>query len=98
MNPFLNELVHSPFSVCSPVDEARTGTYRQLSQPEQLITGNEDTANDYARSHCSIGKEIVDLVLDRIRKLVGCGTESNREPAPGVHRSGDPGSPVARSS
>uniref|UniRef100_A0A8U7MNZ9 Uncharacterized protein n=1 Tax=Corvus moneduloides TaxID=1196302 RepID=A0A8U7MNZ9_CORMO len=53
------------------VDEVRTGTYRQLFHPEQLITGKEDAANNYARGHYTIGKEIVDLVLDRIRKLVG---------------------------
>jgi tubulin alpha len=47
----------------------RTGTYRQLFHPEQLITGKEDAANNYARGHYTIGKEIVDLVLDRIRKL-----------------------------
>merc|ERR1712227_119788 len=35
------------------IDETRVGTYRQLYHPEQLING----------------KEIVDLVLDRIRKL-----------------------------
>ncbi|XP_032872461.1 tubulin alpha chain-like [Amblyraja radiata] len=52
-----------------PTDQVRTGTYRQLFHPEQLITGKEDAANNYARGHCSIGKEIVDLVLDRIRKL-----------------------------
>ncbi|XP_032891369.1 tubulin alpha chain-like [Amblyraja radiata] len=51
------------------IDEVRTGTYRQLFHPEQLITGKEDAANNYARGHCSIGKEIVGLVLDRIRKL-----------------------------
>merc|ERR1712156_1033407 len=51
------------------VDEVRTGTYRQLFPPEQLITGKEDAANNYARGHYTIGKEIVDLVLDRIRKL-----------------------------
>ena len=28
-----------------------------------------DTANSHARGHYTIGKEIVDLVLDRIRKL-----------------------------
>ena len=50
-------------------DEVRTGTYRQLFHPEQLITGKEDAANNYARGHYTIGKEIVDLVLDRIRKL-----------------------------
>lgn len=57
------------------VDEVHTGTYRQLFHPEQLITGKEDAANNYARGryargHYTIGKEIVDLVLDRIRKLV----------------------------
>ncbi|KAJ9589249.1 hypothetical protein L9F63_017548, partial [Diploptera punctata] len=31
------------------VDEVRTGTYRQLFHPEQLITGKEDAANNYAR-------------------------------------------------
>ena len=51
------------------VDEVRTGTYRSLFHPEQLITGKEDAANNYARGHYTIGKEIVDLVLDRVRKL-----------------------------
>ena len=51
-------------------DEVRTGTYRQLFHPEQLITGKEDAANNYARGHYTIGKEIIDLVLDRSRKLV----------------------------
>jgi len=51
------------------VDEVRTGTYRQLFHPEQLISGKEDAANNFARGHYTIGKEIVDLVLDRVRKL-----------------------------
>ena len=51
------------------VDEVRTGTYRQLFHPEQLISGKEDAANNFARGHYTIGKEIVDLCLDRIRKL-----------------------------
>ena len=51
-------------------DEVRTGTYRQLFHPEQLITGKEDAANNYARGHYTVGKEQIDLVLDRIRKLV----------------------------
>jgi tubulin alpha len=51
------------------IDEVRTGTYRQLFHPEQLVTGKEDAANNYARGHYTIGKEIVDLVLDRIRLL-----------------------------
>jgi len=51
------------------VDEVRTGTYRQLFHPEQLISGKEDAANNFARGHYTIGKEIVDLCLDRVRKL-----------------------------
>merc|ERR1712029_1192241 len=40
---------------------------------EPTINGKEDAANNYARDHYTIGKEIVDLVLDRIRKLAdGC--------------------------
>ena len=34
----------------------RTGTYRQLFHPEQLINGKEDAANNYARGHYTIGK------------------------------------------
>lgn len=44
--------------------------YRQLFHPEQLITGKEDAANNYARGHYTVGKEIIDMVLDRTRKLV----------------------------
>jgi Tubulin/FtsZ family, GTPase domain len=47
----------------------RAGTYRRLFHPEQLISGKQDAANNYARGHYTIGKEIIDLVLDRIRKL-----------------------------
>eukprot|EP00004_Rigifila_ramosa_P014708 TRINITY_DN336_c0_g1_i1.p1 TRINITY_DN336_c0_g1~~TRINITY_DN336_c0_g1_i1.p1 ORF type:complete len:454 (+),score=113.51 TRINITY_DN336_c0_g1_i1:144-1505(+) len=50
------------------IDEIRTGAYKQLFHPEQLITGKEDAANNYARGHYTIGKEIVDLTLDRIRR------------------------------
>ncbi|KAK9504061.1 hypothetical protein O3M35_010496 [Rhynocoris fuscipes] len=51
------------------IDEVRTGTYRQLFHPEQLITGKEDAANNFARGHYTVGKEIVDHVLDKIRRL-----------------------------
>uniref|UniRef100_A0A671EHG4 Uncharacterized protein n=1 Tax=Rhinolophus ferrumequinum TaxID=59479 RepID=A0A671EHG4_RHIFE len=51
------------------IDEVHTGTYRQLFHPEQLITGKDDAANNYVWAHYTVGKEITDLVLDRIRKL-----------------------------
>ncbi|VEL18995.1 unnamed protein product, partial [Protopolystoma xenopodis] len=61
----------SPTPPCTLIstDEVRTGTYRQLFHPDQLISGKEDAANNYARGHYTIGKEIVDLVLDQIRKI-----------------------------
>ena len=34
-----------------------------------MITGKEDAANNYARGHYTVGKELVDQVLDRIRRL-----------------------------
>ena len=55
----------------------RTGTYRQLFHPEQLITGKEDAANNYARGHYTVGKEMIDQVLDKIRKLVSIYIESH---------------------
>merc|ERR1712013_144879 len=53
----------------SVIDEIRTGTYKQLFHPEQMVSGKEDAANNYARGHYTVGKEIIDLVLDRVRKL-----------------------------
>ena len=50
--------------LCS--DEVRTGTYRQLFHPEQLITGKEDAANNYARGHYTIGKEQIEVTLDKV--------------------------------
>lgn len=53
----------------SVVDEIRTGVYRNLFNPSSLITGKEDAANNFARGYYSIGGEIKDLVLDRIRSI-----------------------------
>merc|ERR1712227_1050391 len=51
------------------VDEVRTGKYGTMFHPEQMISGNEGAANNYARGHYTIGKELIDGVLDRVRKL-----------------------------
>jgi len=51
------------------VDEVRRGTYRQLFHPEQLVSGMTDAANNFARGHYTAGKEMVDIILDRVRKL-----------------------------
>uniref|UniRef100_A0A8C6SZP5 Tubulin alpha chain n=1 Tax=Neogobius melanostomus TaxID=47308 RepID=A0A8C6SZP5_9GOBI len=49
------------------VDEIRTGAYRQLFHPDQLISGKEDAANNYARGHYTIGGEMIERVMDRVR-------------------------------
>jgi len=51
------------------IDEVRNGPYRQLFNPTQLVNGKEDAANNYARGHYTVGKELVDVTLERIRKL-----------------------------
>ena len=68
---FCSGKIRDNFKTFYVTDEVRTGTYRQLFHPEQLITGKEDAANNYARGHYTVGKEMIDMVLDRIRKLVG---------------------------
>lgn len=55
----------------SPIDEIRTGDYRQLFHPELLISGKEDAANNYARGHYTIGKELIESVIDRVRRVAG---------------------------
>ncbi|EDV19676.1 uncharacterized protein TRIADDRAFT_61873 [Trichoplax adhaerens] len=51
------------------IDEIRTGPYKQLFHPDQMLTGKEDAANNYARGHYTIGGEIIDVFMDRIRKV-----------------------------
>jgi tubulin alpha len=49
------------------IDEVRKGAYKELFHPENLISGKEDAANVYARGYHMLGKEVIDLLLDRIR-------------------------------
>ena len=35
--------------------EVRTGAYHQLFHPEQLFSGKDDAANNFARAHFLIG-------------------------------------------
>jgi len=52
------------------VDDVRTGVYQRMFHPEFLLNGKEDAANNFARGHYTVGKEILDQVNDRLRKLV----------------------------
>lgn len=51
------------------LDEIRTGAYRGLFHPDQLVTGKEDAASNFARGFYTVGREMVEVVLDRIRIL-----------------------------
>ncbi|KAJ0734903.1 Tubulin alpha chain [Helianthus annuus] len=56
------------------IDEVRTGTYRQIFHPEQLISGKEDAANNFARGHYTTfnavgggtGSGLGSLLLERL--------------------------------
>ncbi|KAJ7805654.1 tubulin alpha [Mycena olivaceomarginata] len=53
----------------SVIDDVKTGPYRSLFHPETMVTGKEDAANNYARGHYTVGKELIDPVMDKIRRL-----------------------------
>ena len=53
----------------SVLDEVRTGIYRELFHPERIISGKEDAASNYARAYFTIGRELIDHVLDQIRRI-----------------------------
>ncbi|THD22970.1 Tubulin alpha chain [Fasciola hepatica] len=52
------------------VDEVRTGYYRMLYHPENLISGKEDAANNYARGYFTVGNEMLGLIMNQIRLVV----------------------------
>ncbi|XP_055640705.1 tubulin alpha-8 chain-like [Toxorhynchites rutilus septentrionalis] len=59
----------------SVIDEIRIGAYRHLFHPSTLITGKEDASSNFARGHYSLGRTMIDVVMDRVRKVVeGCST------------------------
>lgn len=53
----------------SVIDSVRTGPYKGLFHPGQLLSGKEDAANNFARGHYTVGKEILDATVDRLRKM-----------------------------
>lgn len=51
----------------TPIDEIRTGAYRELFHPNSLLTGKEDAASNFARGYFGVGREMIDLALNRVR-------------------------------
>ncbi|KER26208.1 hypothetical protein T265_06490 [Opisthorchis viverrini] len=54
----------------SVIDEVRNGMYRCLYHPHDLITHNEDCSNNFARGNITIGKKMIDKIMERVRKAV----------------------------
>jgi len=52
------------------IDDVKNGKMAAMFHPEFLLSGKEDAANNFARGHYTVGKEIIDKVNDRLRKLV----------------------------
>merc|ERR1712228_330095 len=52
------------------IDDVRTSKYSAIFHPDFLLSGNEDAANNFARGHYTVGKEMIDKVNDRLRKMV----------------------------
>jgi tubulin alpha len=51
------------------LDEVRTGVYRQLFHPDRIISGKEDAASNYARGYFTIGREMIEHVIDQLRQI-----------------------------
>jgi len=52
------------------LDDVKRGAQAGLFHPEFLVNAKEDAANNFARGHYTVGKEMMDIVSDRLRKLV----------------------------
>ena len=52
------------------IDDARNGNLSNSFYPEFLLNGKEDAVNNFACGHYTVGKETIDEVNDRMRKLV----------------------------
>eukprot|EP00357_Protocruzia_adherens_P011918 CAMPEP_0115016858 /NCGR_PEP_ID=MMETSP0216-20121206/27727_1 /TAXON_ID=223996 /ORGANISM="Protocruzia adherens, Strain Boccale" /LENGTH=453 /DNA_ID=CAMNT_0002387475 /DNA_START=74 /DNA_END=1435 /DNA_ORIENTATION=+ len=53
----------------SVIDSVRTGSNRKLYNSSNLFSYKEDAANNFARGRYGPGREIIDDVIERIRKL-----------------------------
>lgn len=55
------------------MDSVRAGPYGQLFRPDNFIFGQSGAGNNWAKGHYTEGAELVDQVLDVIRKEAeGC--------------------------
>ncbi|VDN24000.1 unnamed protein product [Dibothriocephalus latus] len=66
------------YYIVFPADVVRTGKYRHLFHPQFLLNGKEDAANNYARGFYTIGREILEVTLNKIRHAAeNCDSVTN---------------------
>ncbi|GAB1603556.1 tubulin alpha chain-like, partial [Argonauta hians] len=53
----------------SVIDVVRQGKYRDLFNPNTYVAGKEDAASNFARGFYGVGREALDVALERIEKL-----------------------------
>ncbi|CAK60855.1 unnamed protein product (macronuclear) [Paramecium tetraurelia] len=51
------------------ISKVKDGKYRELFSQNSFIYGKEDASNNFARGYYQIGKEYIDVSLERVRKL-----------------------------
>lgn len=55
------------------MDSVRSGPYGQLFRPDNFVFGQSGAGNNWAKGHYTEGAELVDAVLDVVRKEAeGC--------------------------
>jgi len=52
------------------IDDVKTSKYAAIFHQDFLLSGSEDASNNFARGHYTVGREMIDKVNDRLRKLV----------------------------
>ena len=50
------------------MDSVRSGAYGQIFRPDNFVFGQSGAGNNWAKGHYTEGAELVDSVLDVVRK------------------------------
>ena len=70
MKPQEEDMSQMPFLWIEPgtMDSVRAGPYGQLFRPDNFVFGQPYAGNNWAKGHYTEGAELIDSVLDVVRK------------------------------
>ena len=60
------------------MDSVRAGPFGQLFRPDNFVFGQTGAGNNWAKGHYTEGAELIDSVLDVVRKEASCATLSGQ--------------------